>query len=44
MKSPEEGDRVDGGFLCPLHLQGETGPASGGRVATVVSGGWGLLD
>lgn len=35
---PRRGARVDGGLLCPLHLQGETGPAGGGRVATVVSG------
>lgn len=30
MRPPEEGARVDGGLLCPLHLQGETGPARGG--------------
>ena len=37
MRPPEEGARVDGGLLCPLHLQGETGPAGGGRVAMVIS-------
>ena len=37
MRPPKEGARVDGGLLCPLCLQGETGPASGGRVAMVIS-------